>query len=83
MTKPEEIPTLPIAGWELKAVPAYDAILISFAYLSHALQKPEEAVTDRTYVIHTAQAEELAQRILALLGRMKTGATPGSGPQQH
>lgn len=79
----DEIKTLPITGWEIKTVPAMDAMLISFSYLSHPLQTLEEAVTDRTYVLHTAQAAELAQRILALLGQMKNAAPQGTGLPKH
>jgi len=79
----KEINTLPIAGWELKTVPALDALLISFSYLSHATQTPAEAVTDRTYVLHSALAREFAQRILAALDRMETGAPQGTGLPKH
>ena len=66
-----EIPTLPITGWELKTVPEYDALLISFSYLANMLQTPDQAQTDRTYVIHRAQAVELAQKILSLSAKME------------
>lgn len=79
----EAIATLPIAGWELKTVPALDALLISFSYLAHATQTPEEAVTDRTYILHTALAREFAQRILAALDRMESGPPQGTGLPKH
>jgi len=79
----EEIATLPIAGWELKTVPALDALLITFSYLSHPTQTPAEAVTDRTYILHSALAREFAQRILAALDRMESGVPHGSGLPKH
>lgn len=60
-----------------------DAMLISFSYLSHQMQTREEAVTDRTYALHTAQAAELAQKILAQLLQMKSAEPQGTGLPKH
>jgi hypothetical protein len=78
-----ELATLPIAGWELRTVPALDALLITFSYLSHATQTPEEAVTDRNYILHTSQAREFAQKILAALDRVESGTSHGDGFPRH
>lgn len=78
----EELVTLPVTGWELKSVPGYDAIIISFSYLTHSTQRDEDA-DQRNFAFHTTQARELAQRILATLDRMESGAIQAGGPPQH
>jgi hypothetical protein len=79
----KEIPTLPIAGWELKTMPEYEVLLISFSYLANMMQTPEQAVMDRTYVIHKNQARELAQKILALLNKMENELPPKVTGKRH
>lgn len=59
--------TFAVAGWHLKTLPEYDAILLSFACLPDATQAMEKAVTDRQYILDKPRARELAQRIIAIL----------------
>ena len=78
----EEIATLPVAGWELRGAPALNAMLITIQYLTHPMQKPEDA-EERTFVLHTQQARELAQRILALCEQLENREPQGSGLPKH
>jgi hypothetical protein len=33
----DDIVAFPVAGWEIKTVPSYDAIMIRLAFLFHAM----------------------------------------------
>ena len=81
--KEEEIALSPVAGWEIGAIPAYGALMLRLDYLTHATQQPDEAQKSPTFLIHTAQARELAQRILAACEKLESGPPPGTGLPKH
>lgn len=78
----EAIVALPVAGWELRTVPALDALLITISFLATPMDRPQD-VQARTFALHRTQARELAQRILSTLGRPETDEPPGSPPAPH
>jgi len=78
----QEIVSLPITGWELRTVPTLDAMLITLSYLTNSLQSQEDAEV-RTFAIHSAQARELAQRILSLCDQQEDSAPQGAGLPKH
>lgn len=78
----DHIETLPVSGWDLRTAPALDAILITIHYLTHPTQRMEDA-EERTFVLHTAQARELAQRILAQCETQGDGKRHGAGLPKH
>ena len=75
--------TAPVAGWEIRAVPAYGALMLRLDYLTHAMQAPSESHRSPNYLIHAAQARELAQRILAACDKLESGPPPGTGLPTH
>lgn len=81
--KQAEIPLSPVAGWELGTIAAYGAVMLRIDYLTHATQTAEEAQKSPTFVIHTAQARELAQRILVACEKLESGPPPGTGAAKH
>lgn len=81
--KEEEIALTPVAGWEIGTVPAYGALMLRLDYLTHATQSPDQAHKSPTFVIQTAQARELAQRILVACEKLESGPPPGTGLPKH
>ncbi|MDA8522326.1 hypothetical protein [Acidovorax sp. NCPPB 4044] len=79
----DELPLAPVAGWQLKSIPAYGALVICFDYLSHETQTPEEAQQSQNFVLNTAQARELAQRILVQCDKLESGPPQGTGLPKH
>lgn len=78
----EEIPLLPVAGFEITQVPAFGALFIGFDYLGHLTQEKAQAKRSPNYLIHIDQARELAQKILAGCDRLESGPPPtGVGPR--
>jgi len=79
----DDIATFPVTGWEIKSVPALDALLLRFPFLSHATQKIEEADPGRNYILTTTQAAELRDAIDRAIQKMKSGGTPPNPVPKH
>lgn len=79
----ETIALAPVAGWDLAAIAAYGAVMLRLHYLTHATQTPQQAQPSPVFLIHAAQARELAQRILAQCDQLEAGPPPGSGLPKH
>lgn len=79
----DEIPLYPVSGWEIAPIPAYGALFIRPAFLSHPTQKPEEADPGRRYLLTAAQARELRDAIDRTLHLLESGAPQGTGLPKH
>lgn len=83
MNSNDELQLAPIAGWEIKSIAAFGALILRLDYLTHATQKPDEPHQTPNFVMNTAQARELAQRILAGCEKLESGPPPGTGLPKH
>lgn len=79
----EQIPLLPVTGWKIAGIRDLKAIMLTLDYLTHAMQPDEQSHQSGNYVFHTAQARELAQRILVQCDLVDTGATQGTHQTKH
>lgn len=77
-TKDKTRPTVPLSGWNLSPVPAYNIILLQPFYLPSPMD--EQPVAAQTFAIQPAQARELGLKLLALsddLGKSFVPLPPG------
>ncbi len=65
-----------VTEWQIRHVPAYDAFMIRFAFLSHEGQALEDAEPGRNYVFHPDQLRELKAAIDDALERTAGDAVP-------
>ncbi len=72
-------PTFPVAGWEISTVPAYEALIIRLSFLSHPLQRVEEADPGRRYILTTKQATELRGMLDRAIQKLQSAAAPPAG----
>jgi hypothetical protein len=72
----DDLVLFPVTEWEIRIIPSYQAVFIRLAFLSHALQKPEESDPGRRYVFQPAQLRELRDAIDRALQRLEA-----AGPQ--
>ena len=79
----DEMTLFPVAGWEVAPIPAYGAIFIRPAFLTHPMQKMEEADPGRRYLLTAAQATELRDAIDRTLRRLESGEPQGTGLPKH
>lgn len=79
----DEIKLFPVSEWEIGVIPAYDAIFIRLAFLSHPLQKLEESDPGRRYAFQRAQLVELRNAITRALDKTAGGDAQGKGIPQH
>jgi BssS protein family len=78
----DAIVTFPVTGWEIKAVPSYDAITVRLEFLSHAMQTLAEADPGRNYVLTTKQAEAFRDAIdRAVLAVRSAPPQPDDNPK--
>lgn len=75
----ESINTLPIAGWELRTVPTMDAVIFTPSFIASSMQRPEESIADRNFVMTRPQAIELAEALLRAARKLES-ADSRSGP---
>ena len=75
-------PTFPVAGYEVRTLPLFDAILIRLDFLTHESQRPDEAHRGRMYALQSGRCRELVAAIeQALRALERSGAHGTDGPQ--
>jgi len=72
----DEISTLPITAWELRTVPAYDAVIFTPSFIANAMQGVEDAVADRNFMLSRQQAQALGESLLRAARALGTASTP-------
>ena len=78
-----EIPTCPVAGWQIGPVSALQAVMVRLDYLTHATQAAQEANQSPQYVLTDAQARELADALRKHAALSESGGPQGAGFPQH
>lgn len=78
-----EISLFPVAGWQIGPVPTHDIIALKFQFLSHALQKNEEAQESQMFAMTPAQGRELIERIQAAIDVLEKSDSQGSAFPRH
>ncbi|WGM04520.1 bssS family protein [Arsenophonus nasoniae] len=59
MSKKNDIPTFPIAGWKIGPLPGYDALALKFQFLSSPMQSINEAQETQFFIINPQMARTL------------------------
>lgn len=82
MDEGNEVATFPVANQSVVAYTKHQVILMRLGFLSHAMQKDDEADPGRIYALSPAGARNLAQSILKALDEMESAPfeTP---PDRH
>ena len=78
----EEITLSPVVGWQVGPIQAYEAVMLRLDFLSHALQRADEAHPSPNFVLTAAQALELSETLKKHAG-VATQGTPGNGVPKH
>ncbi|MDH0293382.1 hypothetical protein N7414_30045 [Pseudomonas sp. GD04087] len=77
-----EISANPVAGWEVKTVPAMQALLIEFKFISTPFQRPDEAQSTPTLAVTVQQAKELIEVLKRGISVVESGGdTSPPGPR--
>lgn len=79
----DDLPLLPVTGWEVGAIPEYDAVFIRFEFLSNMLQAPAEADPGRRYVFQRAQLAEFRDAITRSLQKLESDGTQSPPGERH
>ena len=83
METSDETPTSPVCGWNIGAVPALNAVMLSLDYLTHATQRPDEAHHSPRFLLNAALARELAAALQKHAELSESSGPPGSGLPRH
>jgi hypothetical protein len=76
-----DISLFPVAGWSVGPIPKYGIATIQFNFLTHPLQKPEEANEGRHYALTPDQLRELIQKMQSALDLLESSvAEAPEGP---
>lgn len=78
-----ELVLFPVTGWEIAAIPAHGLLFIRPAFLTHPLQKPDEADPGRRYLLTTDQARQMRDAIDRILHQLESGGPQGSRVPKH
>jgi biofilm regulator BssS len=70
----DEIPLFPIAGWSIGPIPAHNAVVLKFDFLTHSMQALDHANESRHYLLTPQQAQIVAEKILSALRQLENGA---------
>jgi hypothetical protein len=79
----DDIPLAPIAGWSCSLIPSMGAVMLRLSYLTHPLQKVEEANESPHFVLTPKQAQELSELLQRSLQALARGPAEGSGLPKH
>ncbi|GAA0693796.1 hypothetical protein [Vreelandella titanicae] len=79
----DDISLFPVAGWQIGPVPSYDLIALKLHFLSHPLQKSEEAQESQMFAMTPAQGRELIERIQAAIDVLESSDAQGTGVERH
>ena len=79
----DQLPLFAVTEWEVSTIPAYGALFIRLAFLSHAMQGLEQADPGRRYVFHASQARELRDAIDKALAKLEAAGPQGAPPDAH
>lgn len=80
MSEQNETPLFPVADWTIGPIEQYGIVAMRLGFLSHPLQKLSESDPGRMYGLTTAQAREIAQKILDEADHLerRVASAPGS-----
>ncbi|QDQ87716.1 hypothetical protein FMZ60_09015 [Alcaligenaceae bacterium SJ-26] len=78
-----DIPLFPVAGWAIGPIPSYGIATIKFDFLTHPLQKVEEANEGRHYALTPAQLRELIQKMQSTLDVLENTVEQAPGGPAH
>lgn len=76
MPNDEQIPTFPVAGYSLRSVPALEALILQFDYLSSPMQELEQAHQGRNYILTRVQTVELRDALTRALEKLEHAHIP-------
>lgn len=79
----DDVPLFPVAGWEIGPLPSLGVVMIQPHFLTHPMQRPEEANSGRRYVLTPQQALELAGAIQRALQKLESNGPPGAPGPKH
>lgn len=79
----DEIPVFPVPEWEIQLVPSRQAALIRIAFLSHPLQRTEEADPGRRYAFQLPQLRELQEAMGRAIAKLETSDAPPTDTPPH
>jgi hypothetical protein len=81
--KKDQIPIFPVAAWTINAVESLGVLLVRLDFLSHSMQKLEEAQIGRNYALTLKQVEALRNVLDRSIPIMKKFGPPQSEDQPH
>lgn len=77
-----DVALFPVAGWEIGPIPSLGLVMIQPHFLTHPMQRPEEANAGRRYALTPLQARELSDALQRALAKLESAGPPtGSGPK--
>lgn len=79
----EDIPVSPISGWDISAVQAYGAGLVTFKYLVSSMESVAQAHTSPTYALMPPQLRDLAKALTVLADQLESSPPTSAGSPQH
>jgi len=82
MNRKDEIPLSPVAGWTVGPIQAYQAVMLRLDYLTHPMQRADEAHQTPNLVLNAAQALELSE-VLKKHAESVMQGKPGTGMPKH
>lgn len=60
----DEIQMAPATGFDLRSVPALNAVALTIQYLVSPMERPDQAHQSPNFLFHTAQLRELAEAMI-------------------
>ncbi|WP_312368095.1 hypothetical protein [Stenotrophomonas sp.] len=83
MTKEQDEPLAPVAGWKTGTVPAYGIGFVTLRYLVSPTETLEQAHSSPNYAMTVPQLRELGQRMLFLADQLEKTPQTSAGSPQH
>jgi hypothetical protein len=79
----ESTPVFPVSAWHIGPVLRMEMVIVRFAFLSHALQKPEEADPGRNYALTLAQTRMLVKELERSIQQLEKSGPQTPDGQKH
>lgn len=83
MSKKDDIPVLPVAGWQAGPLPGYDALVLKFQFLSSPMQKLDEAQESQFFAMQPNMVRNLISDLTKHLETLEKSGVQSPLEKKH
>ncbi|WP_269935838.1 bssS family protein [Serratia liquefaciens] len=83
MSKKDDIPVFPVAGWQAGPLPGYDMLVLKFQFLSTPMQKLDEAQESQFFAMQPDMVRNLISDLTRHLEALEKSGVQSPAGEKH